>query len=72
MELYQLEYFIAVARHGNFTQASRYLHLAQAALSEQIKKLEEDYLALVLLTIATMLTRSTASAITVVWRESHQ
>lgn len=42
MELYQLEYFIAVARHGNFTQASRYLHLAQAALSEQIKKLEED------------------------------
>jgi DNA-binding transcriptional LysR family regulator len=42
MELYQLEYFVAVARHGNFTQAARYLHLAQAALSEQIKKLEED------------------------------
>ena len=42
MELYQLEYFLAVARHGNFTKAARSLHLAQAALSEQIKKLEGD------------------------------
>lgn len=42
MELYQLEYFLAVARHGNITHAARSLHLAQGALSEQIKKLEED------------------------------
>ncbi len=42
MELYQLEYFLAVARHGNFTHAARHLHLAQPALSEQIQKLEQD------------------------------
>ena len=42
MELYQLEYFLEVARQRNFTRAAARLHLAQAALSEQIRKLEEE------------------------------
>jgi DNA-binding transcriptional LysR family regulator len=42
MDLYQLEYFLEVARQRNFTRAAVRLHLAQAALSEQIRKLEEE------------------------------
>ncbi len=42
MELYQLRYFLEAARQRNFTRAAARLHLAQAALSEQIKKLEAD------------------------------
>lgn len=42
MELYQLQYFLEVARQRNFTRAAGRLHLAQAALSEQIRKLEEE------------------------------
>jgi LysR family hydrogen peroxide-inducible transcriptional activator len=40
MELYQLEYFMEAARQRSFTRAAARLHLAQAALSEQIRKLE--------------------------------
>lgn len=42
MELYQLEYFLEAARQRNFTRAAARLHLAQAALSEQIRKLENE------------------------------
>jgi LysR family transcriptional regulator, hydrogen peroxide-inducible genes activator len=42
MELYQLEYFLEAARQRNFTRAASRLHLAQAALSEQIRKLEAE------------------------------
>lgn len=42
MELYQLEYFLEAARQRNFTRAAAKLHLAQAALSEQIRKLETN------------------------------
>ncbi len=42
MELYQLETFIAIVRHGNFSRAARFLRLAQPALSTQIRKLEEE------------------------------
>ena len=42
MELYQLEYFLEAARQRNFTRAASRLHLAQAALSEQIRKLESE------------------------------
>lgn len=42
MELYQLQYFLEVARQRNFTRAAGRLHLAQAALSEQIRKLEDE------------------------------
>jgi len=43
MELYQLRYFLEVARLRNFTRAAGRLHLAQAALSEQIRKLEAEF-----------------------------
>lgn len=42
MELYQLRYFLEAARQRNFSRAAERLHLAQAALSEQIRKLEAD------------------------------
>lgn len=42
MELYQLEYFLEAARQQNFTRAAARLHLAQAALSDQIRKLENE------------------------------
>ena len=42
MELYQLESFVTIAHHGNFSRAARFLRLAQPALSFQMKKLEEE------------------------------
>ncbi len=42
MELYQLAYFIELARQGNFTRAAARLNLAQPALSQQMHKLEEE------------------------------
>ena len=43
MELYQLEYFLEAARQRNFTRAAASLHLAQAGLSEQMRKLESEF-----------------------------
>jgi LysR family transcriptional regulator, hydrogen peroxide-inducible genes activator len=42
MELYQLAYFVEVARQRNFTRAAERLHLAQPALSQQMKNLEAE------------------------------
>src|SRR6266702_6695872 len=42
MELYQLQYFIEVARNRNFTRAAKRLDLATPALSLQIQKLEKE------------------------------
>lgn len=43
MELYQLEYFVEVARQGSFTRAARKVGIVQPALSQQIKRLEEEF-----------------------------
>jgi LysR family transcriptional regulator, transcription activator of glutamate synthase operon len=42
VELRQLRYFAAVASHGNFTRAAEELHLAQSALSQQVRRLERE------------------------------
>ena len=42
MEVHQLRYFCAVARHGTFTRASEIEHVAQPSLSQQVLKLESE------------------------------
>lgn len=42
MELYQLGYFIEIARQHSFTRAADRLHMAQPALSQQMKNLEAE------------------------------
>ncbi len=42
MEIRQLRYFEAVARHRHFTHAADELHVAQSALSHQVKQLEQE------------------------------
>jgi DNA-binding transcriptional LysR family regulator len=42
MELRQLRYFAAVAHHSSFTLAARELNIAQPALSQQVRKLEQE------------------------------
>jgi DNA-binding transcriptional LysR family regulator len=42
MDLRQLKYFEAVARHRHFTNAADELHLAQSALSHQVRQLERE------------------------------
>src|SRR5215213_4897240 len=42
MELRQLEYFAAVARHRNFTRAAAELWVTQSALSQQVRRLEAE------------------------------
>ena len=40
MEIRQLRYFDAVSRHRHFTRAAEELHVAQSALSHQVRRLE--------------------------------
>lgn len=42
MELRQLRYLEAVARHGHFTRAAAELHVAQSAVSHQVRRLERE------------------------------
>ena len=42
MELRDLRYFVAVGQHRNFSRAAEQLHVSQPALSEQIRKLEDE------------------------------
>src|SRR6202795_3456255 len=42
MELSQLEVFLAVAREGRFSRAAEKLYRTQSAVSQSIRKLEEE------------------------------
>lgn len=42
VELHHLRYFVAVARHRNFTRAAQEHMVAQPSLSQQIRRLEEE------------------------------
>ena len=42
MELRQLSYFVAVAEEANFTRAAERLHVAQPAVSAQVRMLERE------------------------------
>ena len=42
MEIHQLEYVVAVAKHKNFTQAANAINSSQSSLSQQINKLEKE------------------------------
>jgi DNA-binding transcriptional LysR family regulator len=42
VELRQLEYFVAVARHGHFGRAAEAAYVTQPALSQQVRRLEAE------------------------------
>jgi len=42
VELRQLEYFVAVARHGHFGRAAGAIYVTQPALSQQVRRLEAE------------------------------
>jgi LysR family nitrogen assimilation transcriptional regulator len=41
MELRQLRYFVAIVEHGSLSRAALVLHVAQPALTQQLRRLEE-------------------------------
>ncbi len=42
MELRQLRYFVAIVDHGSLSRAAVVLHVAQPALTQQLRQLEQD------------------------------
>ena len=42
MQINRLKYFVAVARHGNFSAAAEELYTTQSAVSKQILALERE------------------------------
>ncbi len=42
MELRQLRYFVAIVDHGSLSRAAQVLHVAQPALTQQLRQLEEE------------------------------
>jgi DNA-binding transcriptional LysR family regulator len=67
VELRQLRYLEAVARHRHFTRAAAELHVAQSAVSHQIRRLEQE-LAIELLERTTRSVELTAAGKVVVAR----
>jgi LysR family hydrogen peroxide-inducible transcriptional activator len=43
MEIHQLQYIVAVAKHKHFTNAAEELNVGQSSLSQQIAKLETEF-----------------------------
>src|SRR5436309_12318566 len=43
MELRQLRYFVAIVDHGSLSRAARVLHVAQPALTQQLRQLEDEF-----------------------------
>ena len=43
VELRTLEYFLAVAREGNISNAAKALHITQPTLSRQLSSLEKEF-----------------------------
>lgn len=67
MELRQLRYLIAIADEGSFTRAAARSHVAQPALSQQIRRLEEE-VGLTLVDRTTRRVRMTGAGIALVER----
>jgi LysR family nitrogen assimilation transcriptional regulator len=42
VELRQLRYYVAILDHGSLSRAARVLHVAQPALTQQLRQLEEE------------------------------
>ena len=42
MELRQLRYFVAIVDHGSLSRAALVLHVAQPALTQQLRQLEDE------------------------------
>ncbi len=42
VDILGFEAFLAIARHGHFTQAAHDLHITQAALTRRLQQLEEE------------------------------
>jgi LysR family nitrogen assimilation transcriptional regulator len=42
MELRQLRYFVAIVDHGSLSRAAQVLHVAQPALTQQLRQLEDE------------------------------
>ena len=66
MELRQLTYFEAVARHASFTRAAEELHIAQPAVSAQIRRLEVELGAALLQRTTRRVTLTEAGELTLV------
>lgn len=43
MDFNQLSYFIAIARHGNFSAAARQFYVSQPCISHQIQMMEKSW-----------------------------
>ena len=42
MELRQLRYYVAIVDHGSLSRAATVLHVAQPALTQQLRQLEQE------------------------------